>query len=174
METKTANVIGKSIVANIFKAFQSEAAGVVKLQAKTDAAIQAAVDAMLVECKTTKKEFLKGNSRSNKYRKEVADLFNALSEAGNFSAKSAAQYASCFWVAFESGQPFSRSALNAPNDKARTPHAPAVKTVSIEALAAQAQKLVAMARLLGNDALAADLVDVLIGHVPDFEELPKE
>lgn len=170
------SVINKTIIAQINKAFEAETSGIAAIVAKTDAAIQKAVDAMLVSCKVSKKEFMKGNAKTNEARAEVAGLFNGLAAAGHFSESSARQYATCFWIAFETGQPFTRTAVNkksAAKNGARAPSTPT--TVSIGSLAAQIAKCIKMARMLESAdddmvGLAADLLDVAENYIDyDFE-----
>lgn len=98
-------VITTSIVQSIKSAIASEG----KAAAKTDAAIQKAVDAHIAACTVRKEEYLKGNARTNSARAEVKELFDGLFPE---QPKTSAQYQSCFWLAFTTGAVFSRSALN--------------------------------------------------------------
>lgn len=87
-----------------------------KAASKTDAAIQAAVDAMtLAVPREGKQAFLKGNSRTNPAKAEVAELFASLFPD---NAASARCYATSFWIAFEEGVPFARGLYNRKKEKA--------------------------------------------------------
>lgn len=177
---KTKNIISTATVRKISAAFAAESKGIKSLIANTDAVIQLAVDSMLLACASNKKEFLKGNSRTNPHRAEVSALFSGLADAGHFSPKSATQYCSAFWVAFETGAPFSRSALNTPrNDKDASKGASkgastkgASTKASRDGLRGQLKAALASARALKLDAFASDLLDLIVDEFPDFKESP--
>ena len=116
---------------------------------------------------------MKGNSKTNEARAEVKALFEGLAAAGHFNTKTAQQYASCFWVAFESGQPFSRDALN-KKSASKGSNAGEVVTTTFEALVRTLQKALKQARMLGQDELASDLLDCIDEHVDGFEEIETE
>ena len=168
------SVINKTIVSAISKAFDLEGKAIATSMAATDAAIQKAVDCMLVACKVSKAEYMKGNSKTNAARAEVKEMFEYLSGRGHFSPKSAQQYASCFWVAFETGAPFSRDALNKKSAGKKGPDASGgVSNTTLDGLMKTVQKAISQARLLKEDELASDLFDVADGFFEDFEELAK-
>lgn len=104
-KTVITDKVRKAIAAAVAKELITSA----KLAAETDALIQKAVDLHIIAADVRKAEYLKGNARSNPARAEVKEMFESLFP-GN--TKTAAQYQSCFWLAFETGTPFSRSALN--------------------------------------------------------------
>jgi hypothetical protein len=96
-------------------------------------AITALVDAHIVACTTTKAEYLKGNSVKNDARREVKELFESLAKAEYISQKSATQYQTCFWIAFEKGIPFSRDLVNVKaKAKADSAKAESVKAGKVE------------------------------------------
>jgi hypothetical protein len=160
-------IISAALFKSIESAFTAEESVIGAAVSKTDAVIQKAVDAHLVACKVPKAEYIKGNARTNAARAEVASMFGALAEKGHFSEKTAAQYASCFWAAFSSGQPFSRTTLNKPVVKAgaKAGKVEPAGVASYDLLVRQAKALIKTARALDNDALAAALIDVMSDHV---------
>ena len=168
------SVINKTIINAIDKAFGTEANAIGKVQTATDATIQKAVDCMLVACKVSKAEFMKGNSKSNAARAEVKEMFEYLSGRGHFSPKSAQQYASCFWLAFETGQQFSRAAVNKKSAEKKGSDAGRISTTTFDQLVKTLQKALMQARLLGQDELASDLLDCINEHVDGFEEVEVE
>jgi hypothetical protein len=151
-----------------------------KIVAMQDKAIQKVLDTMIVNADKPKAEFLKGNSRSNPAREQVKALFDALVEKEYIKAKSAAQYQSCFWLAFENGVPFSR---NLVNEKAATkkadgaakstaaPKAGKVESTTREALDKTLSKAIKQARLLGLTEFAACLLDQCIESLDSFKEI---
>jgi len=168
------SVINKTIVSAISKAFDLEGKAIATSMAATDAAIQKAVDCMLVACKVSKAEYMKGNSKSNAARAEVKEMFEYLSGRGHFSPKSAQQYASCFWLAFETGQQFSRTAVNKKSAEKKGADAGRVTTTTFDQLVKTLQKALMQARLLGQDELASDMLDCINEHIDGFEEIEVE
>jgi hypothetical protein len=143
---------------------------------KQNAEIQKLVDAHLLACTTTKAEYLKGNSVKNDARREVKELFESLAKAEYISQKSATQYQTCFWIAFEKGIPFSRDLVNAKakakaeTTKAETPNAGAVTTTTVAEMHKTLSKALAQARTLNQSTFVADLLDCIIETYPDFTE----
>ena len=146
---------------------------------KQNVEIQKLVDAHLLACTTTKAEYLKGNSVKNDARREVKELFESLAKAEYISQKSATQYQSCFWIAFEKGIPFSRDLVNAKakakaeTAKAETPKAGPVEKTDMPALIATLQKALHQCVLLNQTMLKASLIDSIIEFIPDFKESAK-
>ncbi len=151
-----------------------------KIVAMQDKAVQIVLDTMIVNADKPKAEFLKGNARSNPARAQIAELFAALVEREYIKAKSAAQYQSCFWLAFENGVPFSRSLVNekaatkkadgASKDTA-TPKTGKVESTTREALDKTLSKAIKQARLLGLMEFAACLLDHCIESLDSFKEI---
>jgi hypothetical protein len=143
---------------------------------KQNVEIQKLVDAHIVACTTTKAEYLKGNSVKNDARREVKELFESLAKAEYISQKSATQYQSCFWIAFEKGIPFSRDLVNvkskakAETAKAETPNAGAVTTTTVAEMHKTLSKALAQARTLNQSIFAAELIDFILITYPDFKE----
>jgi hypothetical protein len=144
---------------------------------KQNAEIQKLVDAHLLACTTTKAEYLKGNSVKNDARREVKELFESLAKAEYISQKSATQYQTCFWIAFEKGIPFARDLVNVKSKakadataKAETQKAGAVSTTTMEDMHKTLSKALAQARMLNQATFVADLLDCIIETYPDFKE----
>lgn len=144
---------------------------------KQNAEIQKLVDAHLLACTTTKAEYLKGNSVKNDARREVKELFESLAKAEYISQKSATQYQTCFWIAFEKGIPFARDLVNVKakakadaTAKAETPNAGAVTTTTIAEMHKTLSKALAQARTLNQSIFAAELIDFILITYPDFKE----
>jgi hypothetical protein len=143
---------------------------------KQNAEIQKLVDAHLLACTTTKAEYLKGNSVKNDARREVKELFESLAKAEYISQKSATQYQTCFWIAFEKGIPFSRDLVNkkaeAKAETAKTESAKAgkVEVTTIAEMHKTLSKALAQARILNQTIFAGELVDFIIATYPDFKE----
>jgi hypothetical protein len=140
-------------------------------------AITALVDAHIVACTTTKAEYLKGNSVKNDARREVKELFESLAKAEYISQKSATQYQTCFWIAFEKGIPFTRDLVNVKakakadaTAKAESVKAGAVTTTTIAEMHKTLSKALAQARTLNQSIFAAELIDFILITYPDFKE----
>jgi hypothetical protein len=151
-----------------------------KIVAMQDKAVQLVLDTMVVSADKPKAEFLKGNARSNPARAEVKSLFDTLVAENYLSAKSAAQYQSCFWLAFENGVPFSRSLINekaatkkadGANKVTATPKAGKVESTTRAELDKTLSKAIKQARLLGLTEFAAVLVDHCLASLDSFKEI---
>ena len=171
------SIVSKTILNNIIKAFEGEAQAIAKARATQDKAIQQALDAMLLACTVSKPEFMKGNSKTNEARAEVKAIFDGLAKADFISQKSATQYQSCFWIAFEQGIPFSRDLVNKKSDtktkgesEAATPKSGKVTSTSRADLDKTLSKAMAQARLLGLTEFAAELVDLCVDRLDGFKE----
>jgi hypothetical protein len=144
---------------------------------KQNAEIQKLIDAHLLACTTTKAEYLKGNSVKNDARREVKELFESLAKAEYISQKSATQYQTCFWIAFEKGIPFTRDLVNVKakakadaTAKAESVKAGKVETTTIAEMHKTLSKALAQARILNQTIFAGELVDFIIATYPDFKE----
>jgi hypothetical protein len=168
--------VSKTIVASIINSFKGEAQAVAKARTAQDKEINKALDAMiLANDKPTRAEFAKGNSTKNPARAEVNEIFGALVEAKFISANTARQYAQCFWIAFETDVPFSRTLANdkkATNETkgTSTPKSGKVTSTSRTDLDKTLSKALAQARNLGLSEFAATLLDHCIESLADFKE----
>ena len=171
------SVINTSLITAVVKSFEGEAKAIAKARALQDKAIQGALDAMYIACDKPKAEFLKGNAKTNAARGQIKSMFDAITEAGYISKSSAASYQSAFWIAFEQGIEFSRD-LNNKKDKpegqgeAQTgaKSSGAVQSTSRTDLDKTLTKALAQARLLGLTDFAADLLDMCIDRLDNFQE----
>ena len=145
-----------------------------------DKAVQLVLDTMKVNSDKPIVEFMAGNARSNPARAEIKALFDALVEKEYIKAKSAAQYQTCFWLAFENGVPFSRSLVNekAATKKAdgaskatATPKAGKVESTTRIELDKTLSKAIKQARLLGLTEFAAVMVDHCLASLDSFKEI---
>ena len=141
-------------------------------------AIQKLVDAHLLACDTTKALYMKGNASSNDAKKEVKALFDKLANAEYISKASASIYQTCFWIAFETGAPFSRDLHNV-KAKAKADatvkaesatKAGKVETTTIAEMHKTLSKALAQGRILNQLVFVPALLDFIIEHYPDFKE----
>jgi hypothetical protein len=151
-----------------------------KIIAIQDKAVQLLLDDMVIKADKPKVEFAQGNACSNPARAEVKALFDALVEKEYIKAKSAAQYQSCFWHAFKTGVPFSRSLINekAATKKAdgaskatATPKTGKVESTTRAELDKTLSKAIKQARLLKLTEFAACILDQCIESLDAFKEI---
>jgi hypothetical protein len=142
-------------------------------------AITKLVDAHVLACDVTKAEYMKGNASTNDAKKEVKALFDKLANAEYISKASAATYQTCFWIAFETGVPFSRDLHNAKTTAKKEATAKAddsakkagkVETTTIPEMHKTLSKALAQARILNQLTFAAELLDCIVETYPDFKE----
>jgi hypothetical protein len=101
-------------------------------------------------------------------------MFDAI-VSENCSVKTAAQYQSAFWIAFEQGVPFQRNLVNKKAEaKAAKPKSGPVESTSRKALDATLNKALHQARLLGLQNFAADILDICFEYLSDFSESKPE
>ena len=152
------SIINKTIYNAIAKAVGNESAKTAELRAATDKEIQKAVDAVTVACKVSKKEFLKGNSKTNEARAEIKSMFETLFPSQESAARN---YATSFWISFEKAIPFQRDLFSQAKTKAKgTGKTGPTVTTNLDAVAKTIAKAIQQARLLEMDDLAAALLDV--------------
>lgn len=172
-------VINQSIVSKVIKSFEGEAKKIAAIRADQDKAIQAALDAMVIACDKPKAEFLKGNAKTNEARGQIKAMFDAI--VGPACSKaSAASYQTAFWIAFETGVPFSRDLNNKKTESKKSGGAGGesdskaktgtVTTTTVAELHKTLSKALAQARILNQSIFAADLVDLIADTWPDFKE----
>lgn len=170
-------VVNTTLTNAVVKSFEGEAKAIEKARIAQDKAIQVVQDAMVIACDKPKPEFLKGNAKTNAARGQIKAMFDAIAEKGFISKASAATYQTCFWIAFESGVPFSRDLANkktvttqANEASDKTPKNGAVEKTDVPALHKTLSKALAQARLLNQTIFAADLVDLIVETWPEFKE----
>lgn len=172
------------LYASIIDAFATAKAKADKLEAdsvkKQNAEIQKLVDAHIIACDVPKAEYMKGNASTNEAKKEVKALFDKLANAEYIKKTSAATYQTCFWIAFETGVPFSR---NLHNEKTTAKKADAtakaddtakkagkVETTTIVEMHKTLSKALAQGRILNQLVFVPALLDFIVEHYPDFKE----
>lgn len=159
------NMLTSKIVSAIQSAFKSGAAAQAKARIGQDKAIQVAVDHMIVACTVSKVEFLKGNAATNPHRKEVKGLFDGLAEAGWIGESAARNYATSFWIAFESGKPFQRDAFQEKKPeskgKGKSPTTSKVIVNDRANLDTAIEQVIQIAMAMGLSGFVADLKDLV-------------
>jgi len=145
-----------------------------------DKLIQQLVDAHLVACTTTKALYMKGNSAKNDARKEVKELFEKLANDKYISQGTVKTYQGCFWIAFETGVPFSRNLANAKTEakkveatKTESAKAGKVEKTDMPALVLTLQKALYQCNLLNQTILKGALLDAIVETIPEFVEVAK-
>lgn len=165
--------VSKSIASSIVSAFKGEAAAIVKARIAQDNAIQKMLDFVTINADKPKAEFLKGNAKTNAARGEVKAVFDSIVESGFLSKASAATYQTCFWIAFETGVPFSRDLANKQSKESKATSktkSGGIESTDRAALDKTICKALKQARLLGLLEFAADLVDLATDSLDGFTE----
>ena len=178
------SIINPSIIEATIAAFGKATATLESATRKAseieDKAIQKTLDAMLIACDKPKAEFLKGNAKSNPARAQIKGMFDALVEKEYISKSTGATYGTCFWTAFETGVPFSRTLAKDASDAKKadgaskataTPKAGKVESTTREALDKTLSKAIKQARLLGLTEFAACILDQCIESLDSFKEI---
>jgi hypothetical protein len=143
-----------------------------------DKLIQQLVDAHLVACTTTKALYMKGNSAKNDARKEVKELFEKLANDKYISQGTVKTYQGCFWIAFETGVPFSRNLANAKTEAKKVETAKAestakagkVEVTTVAEMHKTLSKALAQGRILNQLVFVPALLDFIVEHYPEFKE----
>lgn len=165
--------VSNQVFAAVSRAFANGKKAEANARAKEDQAIQLMLDGMMVACDKPKKEFLKGNAKTNAARAEVKAVFDSIVEAGNLAKASAATYQSCFWIAFETGVPFSRDLANKKSQESKTTSktkSGGIESTDRAALDKTICKALKQARLLGLTEFAAEMLDLAIESLDGFTE----
>jgi hypothetical protein len=181
MSTSFDPIVSPSIISNALRTIGSADAKLTKVKATIAAeqskAFNMVLDAMVIACDKPKALFLKGNAATNPARAQVKGLFDKAVEAGYLTKATAASYQTAFWIAFETGQPWSADLNNkktadkqAAETKGETKASGKVETTDVPALHKTLSKALAQARLLNQSIFAADLVDLIQDTWPDFNE----
>lgn len=160
--------INQTLVAPVITAAKAEQSGIANLIATTDAAIQKWVDVMILRAKTGKKEFMKGNSRTNEARKEIGELFAKIAPVAGWQESAVRNYQTSFWIAFETGKPFVRTLYQGKTTAGRgaqTGKAGKVETTDYDAIVATIKKAIKQATMLEDSALSKALLKVGKAHI---------
>lgn len=171
-------VVNKTLVSKVVSAFKGEEKKIADIRAGQDKAIQAVLDAMILAADKPKAEFMKGNAKTNPARAQVKEMFDAI--VGPLCSKaSAGSYQTAFWIAFETGVPFSRNLNNKKtadkqaSTKGETDSktkAGTVTTTTVAELHKTLSKALAQARILNQSLFVADLTDLIVDVWPEFKE----
>jgi hypothetical protein len=169
------SVISSKLVSAIISSRVRESKVADKAAQETDARIQMAVDQMCMACAVPRAEFLKGNAKTNPARREVKELFEEMAAAAGLGESAARNYATSFWIAFETGVPFMRTLYET---KAKGPSAGraddaakagSVKTTTMAEAIKTGRKLLEQLEVLNQLQARAALLDVLIELDPEFK-----
>jgi len=155
--------------------FAKSAATLEKTQVAEDKAIDKSVDAMRLAFETA--ESAKGLTRAQwkelrapaAHKLEVTEMFKGCAGITDATRRN---LATAFWMAFESGEAFSRSAVKNKSEakKEAKPKTGKVETTDRAALDQTLSKALKQARLLGLLDFAAVLLDHCIESLDDFNE----
>lgn len=170
-----------SFLGNVAKAvisqFSKSEATIAAAKLAEDKVIQRAVDTMRVAYETA--ETAKGLTRAQwaalrapkaAHKVEVTAMF---AECAGITDATRRNLATAFWMAFESGQPFDRSAVKAKSE-AKSEAKPKTGKVEVTDRAALDQtlsKALKQARLLGLLEFAAVMLDHCIESLDEFKEI---
>jgi len=172
------NAITEAIVSTFQTTTSKEEDLRLKNVATQNKAIQKLVDAHILACDVPKALYMKGNAATNEARKEVKTLMETLASKGYIENATAKVYQTCFWIAFETGAPFSR---DLHNEKAKakseatakaesTAKAGKVEVTTIPEMHKTLSKALAQARILNQVIVAGALLDCIVETYPDFKE----
>jgi hypothetical protein len=173
-------VIAPSIAQSVIKTFVATDSKLTKMlatiQGERSKAINTMLDAMFVACDKPKDVFLKGNAATNPARAQVKGVFDAIVEAGHLTKATAATYQTCFWIAFMDGVSWApdlankKTEGNKPTGGDKSPPTGTVQSTSRTDLDKTLTKALAQARLLGLSDFAADLLDMCLDRLDNFQE----
>lgn len=167
-------VFSSKLVSSIIAARAKEGKVAAQAAAATDSKIQMAVDAMRLACDKPVAEFLKGNSKTNPARAEVKALFEEMAAAAGLGESAARNYATSFWIAFETNVPFMRTLYET---KAKAPSAGraddakggAVKTTNDKELIKTLAKALEQMTVLNRFEQRATLLDLILEIDSEFK-----
>ena len=170
-----------SFLGNVAKAviaqFGKTEATVIAAKVAEDKVIQKAVDTMVlsfvVDVSTkglTKAQWAALRAPKAAHKVEVSAMF---AECSGITDAPRRNLATAFWMAFESGKPFDRSAVKAKSEAKAKPETTTgkVESTTREALDKTLSKAIKQARLLGLTEFAAVLVDHCVDALEAFKEI---
>jgi len=164
----------------VISQFAKSEATVAQCRAAEDKVIQKAVDSMTLAFNTavssrglTRAQWAALRAPKAEHKVEVSEMFAAIPSITDATRRN---LATAFWMAFESGEPFDRSAVkNKSEAKSEAEAEKKPKTGKVEvtdraALDQTLSKALKQARLLGLLDFAAVLLDHCIESLDDFSE----
>jgi hypothetical protein len=168
-------LVNKTLIANVLKEFTKGAKATQALQLNQDKAIQAVLDAIVVNCDKPKAEFLKGNSKTNEARAQIKELFDKLVEAEFIQKSAGANYQSSFWLAFEHNVPFKRDLFKSfkkttATKKENTPKAGKVTEYTLEGALKTLGKSLFQLRKVNQSMAVSHILDSVLEYYPEFKE----
>ena len=181
MATSFDPVIAPSIAQAVIKTFVATDSKLTKvlatIQGERSKSINLMLDAFWMACDKPKDIFLKGNAGTNPARAQVKGVFDSIVEAGHLTKATAATYQTCFWIAFETGQPWAPDLANAKTKaKNETATDSAIPTAGASTQTTRTEldktlsKALAQARAIGLTDFAADLLDMCLDRLDNFQE----
>jgi hypothetical protein len=186
MATSFDPVVSVSVTNAVIKTFGSTDTKLTKvlatIQGERSKSINLMLDAFWVACDKPKDIFLKGNAATNPARAQVKGVFDAIVEAGHLTKATAATYQTCFWIAFMDGVAWTPDLANKktegkkpPEDGdgaggGKTPPTGTTQSTTRTDLDKTLTKALAQARLLGLTDFAADMLDLCLDRLDNFQE----
>lgn len=174
---KQVSYLGK-VGAAVISQFGKTEATLVAAAVAEDKAIQRAVDTMSLAYATaetakglTKAQWSALRAPKAAHKVEVSAMF---SECVGITDSTRRNLATAFWMAFESGEPFNRSAVKNKSEaksEAKPKNTGRVEVTDRKSLDQSLSKAIKQARLLGLLEFAAGLVDHCVESLDNFSEL---
>ena len=164
--------VSKQVIAQFAKSELTIAAAKIA----EDKVIQRAVDTMVLAFETavssrglTKAQWAALRAPKAAHKVEVSEMFAAIPSITDATRRN---LATAFWMAFESGEPFDRSAVkNKSEAKSEAkPKTGKVESTDRAALDKTLSKALKQARLLGLTGFAAELIDFINERIDGFTE----
>lgn len=166
-----------SVSKQVIAQFAKSEATIAATKAAEDKVIQKAVDTMslaYVAADTakgiTKAQWAALRAPKALHKVEVSEMFAAIPSITDATRRN---LATAFWMAFESGEPFDRSAVKNKSE-AKSEAKPKTGKVEVTDRAALDQtlsKAIKQARLLGLTEFAAVMLDHCVDSLDDFKEI---
>jgi hypothetical protein len=161
---------------DVISQFAKSEATLAATKSAEDQIIDKAVDTMRLAYETavtakglTKAQWAALRAPKAAHKVEVSAMF---AECAGITDATRRNLATAFWMAFESGQPFDRSAVRTKSEtKSEKPKSGKVEVTDRAALDQTLSKAIKQARLLGLLEFAAVLVDHCVESLDQFKEL---
>jgi hypothetical protein len=173
---KQVSFLGK-VAAAVISQFGKTEATMAAAAVAEDKVIGKAVDTMRLAFETaatakglTKAQWAALRAPKAAHKVEVTAMF---AECVGISDATRRNLATAFWMAFESGEPFSRSAVKDKSEakKEAKPKTGKVETTDRAALDQTLSKALKQARLLGLTEFAAVMLDHCVDSLDEFKEI---
>ena len=164
-----------ALVKEIVGAATNEKKGVAALVAETDGQLQKALDVVTLQCKVSKAEYMKGNSKTNAARAAVNELMATVGKAAGWGDSAQRNYGTSFWMCFKSGVAFDRCAYmgDRSKDKKTGSKAGSTTTTTMDSVVTTLKKAIQQAELMECPELAADLLRIGKKHIDADWTMPE-